>query len=232
VSAPIDTAVAALREALHDDDPAAAARFSALTSALDVTALAEVLAAVDVDARERHASLGIPSGVTADSLADVGRKLDAYGASVDRPWLVGLLRGDVLALGRLQFERDTGADGRALHIPEGGALTPAAVDDALERAREHFGAGGVHCTSWLFDPALLDLPRDSNIVAFVRRFDVGAVEPSAEGSAAAAKFVFRRPLAEVLDPALVVPVSRVEQLVAAHLRSGRHWSEPRATLRD
>jgi hypothetical protein len=223
--------VETLRSAIRSDDASATARFAAESSALPVEELAAVLAAVDADARDRYASLGIAEDVMVDSLADVGRKLDAYGATVDRPWLVELLRGDVLTLGRLQFERATGADGRALHIPEGGALTPAAVDDSLERARDHFGAGGIHCTSWLFDPALLALPDDSNIVVFVRRFDVGAIEPTPEGSAAAAKFVFRRPLADVLDPATVVATSRVERIVADHLRSGRHWSETRAILR-
>jgi hypothetical protein len=224
--------VETLRSAIRGDDASATARFAAESSGLPVDELAAVLAAVDDDARERYAGLGIAEDVMVDSLADVARKLDAYGATVDRPWLVELLRGDVLTLGRLQFERAAGADGRALHIPEGGALTPAAVDDSLERARDYFGAGGIHCTSWLFHPALLALSEHSNIVAFARRFEVGAVEPSPEGSAAAAKFVFRRPLAEVLDSAAVVATSRVERIVAQHLRSGRHWAEPRAILRS
>lgn len=196
-----------------------------------VDALAPALVAVVPDALARHAALGIPEAVTVATLADVGRKIDAYGATVDVPWLVGLLRAEVVALGRLQFERDTTPEGRAIHIPEGGSLRPEQVDASIAEARAMFGDGPMICTSWLLDPTLLSLPETSNIVAFARRFDVDATEAGHEGDEAAAKFVFRRPLAEVLDPAAVTPRTTLEHLVADHLRAGRHWSEPKGTLR-
>jgi hypothetical protein len=196
-----------------------------------VPSLAAALVAVVPDALERHDALGVPRGVTEATLADVGGKIDAYGATVDVPWLVGLMRGDVLGLGRLQFERETTDEGRAIHIPEGVSLRPDLVDASLAEARAVFGDGTLICTSWLLDPALLQLPATSNIVAFARRFDVEPADPGHEGDEAAAKFVFRRPLSEVLDPAIVTPRTTLERLVADHLRSGRHWSEPRGTLR-
>ncbi len=197
-----------------------------------VGSLAPALVAVVPDALDRHRALGVPPEVTEATLADVGGKIAAYGATVDVPWLVGLMRADVLGLGRLQFERQTAGDGsRAIHIPEGGSLRPELVDASLARARAMFGDGTLVCTSWLLDPTLLRLPATSNIVAFARRFDVEPAEPGHEGDEAAAKFVFRRPLAEVLDPAVVTPRTTLEHLVADHLRAGHHWSEPRGTLR-
>jgi hypothetical protein len=196
-----------------------------------VDSLAAALVAVVPDALERHRALGVAEDVTAATLADVGGKIDAYGATVDVPWLVGLLRGEVLALGRLQYEREATDEGRAIHIPEGGSLRPELVDASLAEARALFGDGTMICTSWLLDPTLLQLPETSNIVAFARRFDVEPTDPGHEGDEAAAKFVFRRPLAEVLDPAVVTPRTTLERLVADHLRSGNHWSEPKGTLR-
>ena len=232
-SATLDRGVVeSLRAAIvTSDSSAATAQFVEQTEGLDAETITAVMLAVEQSAIAHHLGSGIPLEITAATLADVGRKIEAYGATVDRPWLVGLLRGDVLAFGRLQVEREVSADGRALHIPEGGALTPAEIDDSLALARRFLGDGAIVCTSWLFDPALSRLPESSNIAAFVSRFEVGAVEPSPSGSRSAAKFVFRRPLAEVLEPAVVIPTSGVERIVAEHLRSGRHWSEPRATLR-
>jgi hypothetical protein len=224
--------VAVLRSAVVSEDPqGAVARFSERTGGMDAETLAAILLAVGPDAETRHRRLGIPPAVTACTLADVTVKLSAYGASVDRPWLVGLLRGDVLGVGRLQFEREPSADGRALHIPEGPPLTPRAVDDSLAMARRLLGDHGITCTSWLFDPALLALSAGSNIARFRSRFEIGMSDPGPAGSAAAARFVFRRPLQEVLDPALVTPTTSIERIVVSVLRSGRHWSEPRAVLR-
>jgi hypothetical protein len=223
-------------EPLPDRSPSVRALRAAVRGEADapesVDALAPALVAVVPDALERHRDLGVDERVTAATLADVGRKIEAYGATVDVPWLVGLLRGEVLALGRLQFEREATDEGRAIHIPEGGSLRPDLVDASLAEARALFGDGTMICTSWILDPTLLRLPESSNIVAFARRFVVEPTDPGHEGDEAAAKFVFRRPLAEVLDPAVVTPLTTLERLVAGHLRAGRHWSEPKGTLRS
>lgn len=232
-----------LVEPLPADDPVvsrlrAAVRGVVAPDAGDLPrdALSAALVAVVPDALERHRQLAIAEHITAATLLDVGRKIDAYGATVDIPWLIGLLRGTVLALGALQFERTAEPAGRAIHIPEGepngSPLRPENVDASLAEARTLFGAGPLVCTSWLLDPTLLRLPPQSNIVAFARRFDVEATAPSDDGDEAAAKFVFRRPLAAVLNPALTQPHTALERLVAGNLRAGGHWSEPRGVLRD
>jgi hypothetical protein len=179
------------------------------------------------EARERQRRAGVPDEVIDATLRDVGRKHRLYGAETVLPWLVGILRGDVVEVGRLQVERRPSAHGHALHIPETGALSPALVDESLERAAALTGATAFSCTSWLLDPRIrAELP-GSNIASFAARFD--ALDPghaSASASASVAKFVFRRSVADVLDPAVVVPQSRLERLVANTLRAGEDWTEP------
>ena len=196
-----------------------------------VSALTAALREVEALALDRYKDLAIPTEVTQASLADIGRKISAYGADADLSWLVGLLRGDVLTFGRLQFERTLAAGTRAMHIPEGRPLQPVVVDTSLDLARTYFGDNPIVCTSWLLDPALQGLPERSNIVNFARRFEVDAANASEEADLAVAKFVFRRPLQEILDPNEFVPSTSVQRLVVTHLRAGFHWSEPRGTLR-
>lgn len=188
------------------------------------------LADLDDEVARRHRQLGLTPATSRETLADVPRKLAAYPAAIDVGWLLGIARADVVALGRLQFERTAAPDGRAVHVPEDGPLDPAAVDASLARAVERFGGGPFTCTSWLLDPLLADVVPGSNLDRFARRFTLGPVERGEEGDHVVAKFVFRRPLAEVLDADLVQPRTRVERFVAAHLRAGGHWSEPRGTL--
>lgn len=232
--------LAALRAVLDADNPPREVP-------VDVRDAVPALVALVPEALARHRRLGVPDDAARDTLRDVGRKVRAYGATTDVGWLVGLLRADVVALGRLQFERVAAPDGRGVHIPEQGPLDPDGVDAALASARELLGPDPLTCTSWLLDPALpAGLPASSNIVRFAARFavpDDGAaarglgepVGPDAgptHGDHAVAKFVFRRPLAEVLDPAAVVPRTRLEHLVVQQLRAGHHWSEPRGVLRQ
>lgn len=188
------------------------------------------LAELDDEVARRHEELGLSAATSRETLADIPRKLAAYPATIDVGWLLGVARADVVELGRLQFERTATAQGRAVHVPETGPLTPAAVDVSLARAVEVFGGGVFTCTSWLMDPLLTDVVPGSNLVAFAQRFTFGPVLRDEEGDHVVAKFVFRRPLADVLDPALVRPRTRVERFVAEHLRAGRHWSEPCGTL--
>ncbi|WP_299954131.1 acyltransferase domain-containing protein [uncultured Modestobacter sp.] len=231
-TAPAPQVLAELAAGLAADEPPA----PSVAAPDAVPALVALLPA----ALDRHRRLDVPADVTRDTLADVGRKLRAYGATTDVGWLLGLLRADVLALGRLQFQRLAGAAGRAVHVPEQGPLDPVRVDTALRRAATELGPGPVTCTSWLLDPALPDgLPADSNIVRFAARFAVLPGEEAAGGEGgptagdhAVARFVFRQPLDRVLDPSAVLPTTRLEHLVAAHLRAGRHWTEPCGVLRQ
>lgn len=190
------------------------------------------LVAVVPDALARHRRTGIPAPMTRATLLDVGRKHRLYGADTVLPWLLTLLRGDVVDVGRLQVERVQGEHGFGLHVPEKGPLLPADVDASLGAATELTGATRFSCTSWLLDPVVqTELPA-SNIAAFAKRFDLAsAAEATPAGSAAVCRFVFRRPVADVLDCALVVPRSRLELLVAGRLCRGDGWAEPTGILR-
>ena len=193
--------------------------------------IVRALAALVPDARERQRRASIPEATTLATLRDVGRKHRLYGAATVLPWLLGILRGDVLEVGRLQVERRAGAHGHALHVPESGALSPSLVDDALSRAAAVTGARAFSCTSWLLDPRIGSALPASNIAKFAARFRlVDSGEATAVASAEAAKFVFRRSPADVLDPALVTPNTSLEQLVASTLRGGDDWAAPVGVL--
>ncbi|WP_432564389.1 hypothetical protein [Kineococcus sp. SYSU DK003] len=207
---------------------------------IPVDRVVEALEELRPEVLARFGELGFDETVAQETLADVARKVEFYGTAeaagpdvgIGAGWLLRLARADVVALGRLQFERVPRPDGRAVHVPEAGPLDPAAVDDSLARAVEVFGEGEFTCTTWLLDPLLPPaLGEGSRITGFARRFEVGAVERGDHGDRAAAKFVFRRTVAEVLDPVAVHPRTRLERCVAEHLRAGGHWSEPRGALR-
>jgi hypothetical protein len=66
---------------------------------------------------------------------------------------------------------------------------------------------------------------------FAQRFDiVSGEEETLPAIEEAARFVFRRSLAEVLDPAPRTE-SRLERVVASTLRSGRNWTMPTGVLK-
>jgi len=197
----------------------------------DADALVAALTAVAEDAGARHRELGVDEEVTRATLQDVGRKHALYGAGSVLPWIVGILRADVVELGRLQVERRRGRHGHALHIPETGPLAPEAVGRSLARARALTGSTDFSCESWLLDPGLREDLAGTNIAAFAERFElVEAAVPSAAASEDAAKFVFRRPLSDVRTAGLVTPHTRLERLVATRLRSG-DWTAPVGVLR-
>jgi hypothetical protein len=112
----------------------------------------------------------------------------------------------------------------------------------VDQARAWFGDDQIVCTSWLLDPGLCELGEQSNIVKFARLFDL--VEPDAEVGTSrreesnreadhdVCRFVFRRPLPDVLDANVVVATTSLQHLVVSRLRSGRHWVEPRGLLRN
>ncbi|WP_155865181.1 hypothetical protein [Gryllotalpicola ginsengisoli] len=230
-SVPRPDAVAVVRAAL-DGEPQE-------SGDLDGLAFPDFLAAVAAaaaDAVRRLRRSELPEGVLEDSLADVGRKVRLYGDDGIRGWLIDILRGEVIALGRLQFERRTTRFGRHIHIPELGPLDPGSVDAALDRARRFFADGaGFCCASWMLDPRLLRLGDGSNIVRFQRRFRIvtppGESHEPGEGDRSVAKFVFRRPLEAVLG-SHSEPASSLQRLVLDVLRSGEHWTEPLGVLHD
>lgn len=193
-------------------------------------AVARALIELVPDALERHREADVPPEVTRETLADVGRKHRLYGAATVVPWALELMRADVLSAGRLQVSMRESEHGHHLHIPELGPLLPADVDASLMRAAQLTGSTRFVCTSWLLDARLLQALAGSNIAAFAERFDiVSGEEETLLASEEAARFVFRRPLADVLDPALPAE-TRLERVVASTLRSGRNWTMPTAVL--
>ena len=197
-------------------------------------------------ARVWFAAQGIDDGIARDSLADLTPKLRDYGvAATGVDWLAKVVTCGVFTIGRLQFEPAAPSPaGHAFntHIPESGPLDPAACDDSFARALALFGARGdgttraFVCSSWLLDDQLAAyLPAESNILNFQRRFTLVDSETSdapldgaTQGDHAVAKFIFRRPLAEL--PA-VEPRSTLERALLEHLAAGRHWRERTGVLR-
>jgi hypothetical protein len=187
--------------------------------------LLAAMAATEVEARARLAERGLPALVVEQSLADIGRKVRQLGPLIDDDWLVKVYSGQVLALGRLQFESAAGPDGRGIHIPQTGPLTPDEVDQSLAWADQFFGPGPYCCQSWLFDPRLGELSPDCNIARFTARFTIEPVCPTREGAASLARLLFGRVLGEVpLDPQ--PGDTSLVRLVRRELAADPVWSEP------
>ena len=216
-----------LRAALTRD----AVEAGALAAGASEAQIVASLIALVPDAIAVQGRAGIPDEVTRSTLLDVGRKQRLYGARAVLPWLLEVMRGDIVELGRLQVARQPDRYGHAIHIPETGALVPAEVDRSLACIAAFTGATRLQCTSWLLDPLLqAELP-GSNIASFARRFTiVDGTEPTPDASREAARFVFRDSLERVRDPREVEPRTRLERIVAEHLRAGFDWSEPTGTL--
>lgn len=197
---------------------------------LPVPRFAAALERLRPEVHARFADLGFDAATAEATVADVARKVDAYGEQgIDVDWLLGLARADVVALGRLQFEREATDGGHGVHVPEAGPLADDAVEHSFAQAERVLATRDFHCTSWLLDPLLPpELGPESGIVRFARRFTVEPAERDEDGDRDVAKFVFRRPLREVLEHA--EPRTRVERVVLGHLRGGGHWSRPRGSL--
>jgi len=179
---------------------------------------------------------GIDADIANASLADLTPKLRDYGvAATGVDWLAKVVTCGVFVLGRLQFE-PAQAGAWNTHIPESGPLDPAACDASFARAVAFFRARGdettaaFECHSWLLDPQLAEyLPAESNILNFQRHFELtdaattdAPVDGATEGDHAVAKFVFRRPLA---DLPTIAPATTLERAALTHLAAGRHWHE-------
>ena len=149
------------------------------------------------EARRKHAARGIPAHVTEDTLRDivywtcVWSKLKGRLYLGELHWLVRHLKGELFALGRLQYHMSRAAQNipqygigegdrvLAVHIPRNGRLAPEAVSHSLDQAKEFFGRyfksfsyKAFTCHSWLLDASLQKyLKSDSNILQFAARFD-------------------------------------------------------------
>lgn len=176
------------------------------------------------DVRAKHRALGLTDDESWTTLRDIFRAHEVRGEEpfADVEWIEAVWSGRLAELGRLQFE--SRRDGvLAVHIPESGALTPAACDASFARAREVFPDHEVaSCDSWLLDPALADvLPADSNIVRFQRRFELTG--EGGDANAAVLRFVFH-----TFDPDLdkLEATTTLERALLERMRAAGRWRSP------
>jgi hypothetical protein len=199
------------------------------------------------EAAEFHASRGVPEEVSAATLADLGQQvyvhrltygefgLETYG------WVNLVWSGFLFRLGRLQFnlarEQPEGRPEWTLstHIPRGGSLTPAVVDESFAMATAFFAAHFAdyptrwfHCRSWLLNPTLSELMPASNLAAFQRRWTLyGPAEP---GEDDLLFFVFLR--RGQVEPSSLLTDTALRRMAADRLVSGRGWKAFNGRLRQ
>ncbi len=115
-------------------------------------------------------------------------------------WILRILKGEILKLGRLQFALEasavdipekgikTGDTVLRCYIPGGEKLSREAVASSIQQAKAFFKDYTVVVTSWLLDDSLKELlPEESNILAFQSLFET----VKREESDAILRFVFR-----------------------------------------
>jgi hypothetical protein len=210
-----------------------------------------VLLAVRPHTLALHRKLGIPDDVSRHTLVDIGRKMSVhrknYGkGGIDAPhWLTHHMRGQLYALGRLQFERvhlwddmrtairnagvEVAEDEVALsvHITDfSGPLSPAACDASFAMARPFFDryfpdtpSRIAICISWMLDPQLDEYLRpSSNIIQFKNRFTQAFdLQPN---NRSILQFVFGMLDAEIDE---LPQATSLERAVVSHIVGGRTW---------
>lgn len=199
--------------------------------------------AVVPDVRAFHRSRGISDDISWATLADLGRQVAIHRRThgefglETHWWVTTAYTGVIYQLGRLQFllnQPDHAVPGvepgewiLGVHIPEAGPLTPEAVDDSFAQAKRFFAAHFpekpvrvANLDSWLIDPYLLDnLPADSNIVRFGRRFTPYGTPKDNQG--AAVYFTFRTRDLHGLDR--LPRDTALQRLVLDRIAAGGTW---------
>jgi GNAT-like C-terminal domain/N-acyltransferase N-terminal domain len=165
-------------------------------------------------------------------------------------WSLLVLRGELLAMGSLQFHRvNLGVGSLApewygdddphatllgfrrgdasvgIHIPQGADLTPPTIERTFDEARHVLGRIWptnarrlATCRSWMLDERLLALRTDSNLVQFLRRFEL--VPGSLDGDEDVVDFVFQLPGVALAD---LPRRTSLDRLITSVLESGEHW---------
>ncbi|PQZ87332.1 hypothetical protein CQ018_17915 [Arthrobacter sp. MYb227] len=186
-------------------------------------------------AAERLEEAGVVPMIIEATLADFGKQLELHRQTHGEFglttwwWLLLHFSGALFRLGRLQFhlhpQNPSGESVVGIHIPEDGALDPAAVDASLNLAAhfyaEHYPEiliDHAYCDSWLLDPALAEGLPGSNIAAFAARFsDVRLRDAQAD----ALYFTFRVPADA--DVSTLPQDSSLQRLVLARIAAGGTW---------
>jgi hypothetical protein len=113
-----------------------------------------------------------------------------------------------------------------IHIPQGADLSPCALEGTFDEARRVLAEAWptntrrlATCRSWMMDDRLLNsLRADSNLVLFLRRFEL--VPGWVDGDEDVVDFVFRLPGTALAD---LPRQTSLERLVTSVLESGEHW---------
>ncbi|MFJ3956832.1 acyltransferase domain-containing protein [Arthrobacter sp. NPDC090010] len=185
--------------------------------------------------------LNIPAEVAEATLADLGRHVDisrrvfGHFSLETFGWLSLHYAGSLFQLGRLQFhllqhheDAEWARPGEwllSVHIPEGGGLSPAAVDDSMSRAVTFFAeffpdkpVQQAECISWLLDPELTRRLPASNMARFAQRF---ALDRTSASPGDAVYFTFRKRGLDGLDQ--LPRESSLQRAVLEHLDDGGEW---------
>ena len=199
------------------------------------------------EAAAYHASRGVPEDVSVATLGDLGQQVHVHRLTfgefgLHTHWWVNLVwSGFLFRLGRLQFNLALERPYRrpewvlSTHIPMGGPLTPATVDESLAAATAFFAAHfpdyptrWFHCRSWLLDPTLSKLLPQSNLAAFQRRWSLyGPAEPGVEDLVF---FVFQQ--RGQVDPESLPTDTALRRMAAERLTSGQGWDVFNGRLRQ
>ncbi len=165
-------------------------------------------------------------------------------------WSLLVLRGELLAIGSLQFHRVNlgvgtlapewydsndphatlpgfrrGDASVGVHIPQGADLTPTTLERTFDEARRLLARAWptnarrlATCRSWMLDERLLALRADSNLVSFLRRFEL--VPGTIDGDEEVVDFVFQMPGVALAD---LPRHTSLERLITSVLERGEHW---------
>ncbi|WBQ06950.1 acyltransferase domain-containing protein [Kribbella sp. CA-293567] len=205
------------------------------------------------DIRAWHRRRGITDEISWATLADLGLQLDVhrrtfgeYGLATHW-WLTNHWVGLIYTLGRLQYllhqvpavnpapGTEPGEWVIGVHIPESGPLTPGAIDESFDQAREFFPrvfpeypVRTATLDSWLLDSYLLDnLPQDSNMVRFGRRFTPYGEPRDSQDSAIF--FTFRSHDLSRLDE--FPRDTRLQRLIVERIKAGGTWQSATGYLK-
>lgn len=137
---------------------------------------------------EKYRERGIPGRLFADTMGCFPRFLEECRKKngemfFDRGWWTWRqISMTLFRIGTLEYEFCEGEEENVIgiHIPSDADLTPASVEDSLERAGFFFRTfyrgyryEKYRCDSWLLSPVLKTLlPEESNIASFQKRFQI------------------------------------------------------------
>ena len=155
---------------------------------------------------KKYEKQNIPEKILLDSLSELSAYTHIFSdlknelALGRMDWILRILKGEILKLGRLQFalepskvdipEKGVKAGDTILrcYIPRGGKMDKESVLSSIEQAKAFFGEYTIVVTSWLLDETLAELlPKNSNILVFQSLFET----VKKEESDAILRFVFR-----------------------------------------